>query len=117
MNTLYQYRYWCLITNLINVALVNAWHVKRIVSGNNRTPFLDLVRSVEVGYIKKSNRSMQQRSLPHPFSTVRFDGTSHFLAKRDEQRRCQQCSSRPRTFCQKCDVTLCQKCFVAYHTA
>ena len=49
---------------------------------------------------------------------VRFDRKEHFLLKRQQQRRCQneQCKSKPRTYCSKCNVTLCIDCFVPFHS-
>lgn len=48
---------------------------------------------------------------------IRYDGIGHILNKRAKQRRCKmkECSGKPRTFCQKCDVTLCISCFPKFH--
>ena len=49
---------------------------------------------------------------------VRFDRKEHFMQKRTQQRRCQnkECKGKPRTYCNKCNVTLCVGCFLPYHS-
>lgn len=48
---------------------------------------------------------------------IRYDGIGHIIKKREKQRRCRmkECSSKPKTFCQKCDATLCISCFPKFH--
>lgn len=48
---------------------------------------------------------------------IRYDGIGHIIKKREKQRRCRmkECSSKPKTFCEKCDATLCISCFPKFH--
>ena len=64
---------------------------------------------------KTDNSSVSSRNLLQ--EEMRYDGIGHIISKREKQRRCKmkECSSKPKTFCQKCEVTLCISCFPKYH--
>ena len=117
--------YWNLFIRLLDMTMINAWIVHRMVHGSDQLSMtlLEFKRQVCIAYIKgsKTRTALGKKKTSGPPTTpsdVRFDNKGHFLEKRGEQRRCQNkpCSSKPRTYCKKCTVTLCVECFVPYHS-
>lgn len=112
--------YWVLFTRMIDMAVVNAWILYRIVNSADMS-LLNFRRAIAVAYMKLGVKSVMGRptisSTSKVFDDVRFDRKGHFMERRDKQRRCQgkACKSKPLTFCVKCLVTLCKDCFNPYH--
>lgn len=63
------------------------------------------------------NKNIIRSSVSMVQDEVRYDGIGHIIKKREKQRRCRmkECSSKPKTFCEKCDATLCISCFPKFH--
>lgn len=113
--------YWVIFTRLLDMAIVNAWIIYRMVN-NSDVPLLTFRRNIAVAYLKRGIKPAMGRpsssSASKVFDDVRYDCKGHFMESRGQQRRCQgqNCKSKPLTFCIKCQVTLCKQCFIPYHT-
>lgn len=117
--------YWPIFTRIIDMAMVNAWILYRNIHGKEACDLLSFRRAVTIFYLKVQvhARNVRGRPLMQPSShasvvpDVRFDQQGHTIARRDKQRRCalEGCSSKPRTYCKKCSMTLCIDCFGIYH--
>lgn len=118
--------YWSLVTRIIDMAVVNAFLLYRKIHGKKSISIKEFRRSIAVEYLKigHGKRVLKGRPLSFPSTSrskvpdgVRYDERGHFLEKRGKQRRCQyaNCSSKPITFCSKCNITLCTQCFPKYH--
>lgn len=118
--------YWCLVTRIIDMAVVNSYLLYKQVQGRNAISLKDFRRQIAVTYLKLGHgvRVMRGRPLSLPstsgvqsVSHARYDNIGHTLERRDKQRRCQytDCKRKPLTFCKKCNVTLCRECFFQYH--
>lgn len=116
--------YWVLFTRMVEMALVNAWLLYRLVHGKNALDLLGFRRAVTVTYLKlDTGRPNIGRTMESPSTQlrvipdIRFDGIGHMIDKRSTQRRCvrAKCNGKPKTYCVKCRVTLCVKCFVPFH--
>lgn len=118
--------YWCLVTRIIDMAVVNAFLLYRKIHGKKSISIKDFRRALAVYYLKLGHgkRTLKGRPLSFPSTSrtnvsedVRYDGKNHILEKREKQRRCQYpgCPGKPITFCSKCSVTLCTNCFPKYH--
>lgn len=118
--------YWCLVTRVVDMAIVNSFILYNLLHPKNTTSIKEFRRNIAVTYLKMGYGRRVQRgrplSLPSTsrtkiFDDVRFDGYNHILERRENQRRCQlaSCTGKPRTFCKKCNVTLCLPCFPKFH--
>lgn len=119
--------YWCLFTRMIDMAIVNGCVLYNMIHEGNKLSIKEYRREVAYSYLKSGHG--QKISKGRPFSLpqtsrsnipedIRYDSKNHIVAKREKQRRCQNrgCTSKPRTFCQKCNVTLCiSTCFDQFH--
>lgn len=120
--------WWCIWSFLLDVSIVNAWTCMR-AAGADLTQ-LQFRREIVQTYLTRSaNLPRGGGRVPSSrFSetgnrvsdTIRYDGVRHLLVETEEgvRRRCayEQCSSRARTQCVKCDVGLCVSCNYAFHT-
>lgn len=116
--------YWCLLTRMIDMTIINSWLIHRLVSDQPIT-LLEFHREVAVSYLKaaavkrEKPRFTSSRGLLTPLS-LRYDGMQHFIARIGDSKRlrCQLvgCEKRPTTKCVKCDVALCMECFANFHT-
>lgn len=113
--------YWCLLTNLIDITVSNAWNLQRKLA-RTQMDLLEFKSYIALCYLKtgtqgQSRPTIRCKTIPKPIDVIRFDGVGHSLSKRDSQRRCQnaKCMSKPKTFCKKCDITLCKYCFGPFH--
>ena len=85
----------------------------------NGKDLLSFRRDISRSYLRLGNtRAIPGRkwSVPGPSSNpveVRFSTLGHIIMKRADQKRCQNipCSTRPRTYCSKYNITLCVGCF------
>ena len=114
--------YWCLFTRIVDMSLVNAYLLYKKVHPRNKLDLKDFRRKVARAYLKRGKDSRDIRRnwtrKPKVEEDLRYDLINHMIYLREEQRRCQyaKCTSKPRTYCKKCNVTLCVKCFASYHT-
>lgn len=114
--------YWPLFTRLLDMAIVNSWIIYQMTH-DEKLSLLEFRRSVCVPYMKlmcMASATGQPRvglSPPPGVGDAKYDGKDHIVQRRQLQRRCQNkpCTSKPRTFCSKCNVTLCVTCFGPYH--
>ena len=101
-----------LVTRMIDLAVVNACIIHRLIHGSNSISTKDFQRTVAVSYLQKGHekRIMQSRPLSYPFTSespinadIRYDGQDHVIYKREKERRCQLkgCNGRPLTYCMK----------------
>lgn len=112
--------FWPLVIRVLDMSLVNAWIIYNQINKDETIPLLDFRGRVCFAWMKKSE---SKASKPTPRSSevllqpVRFDNVSHYMTKRDKQRRYQGqgCKKKPLTFCAKCEKTLCSDCFIPYH--
>ena len=114
--------YWPLFICILDMTMVNAWTIYKFVTANDDKEILSLLdfkRQVCISYLKgadhKETTGRKKVQGPSKIATdVRFDRKEHFLQKRNKQRRCQNkdCKGKPRTYCNKCNVTLCMACFI-----
>lgn len=118
--------YWCLFTRMIDMAVVNACTIFKLMHGPNSTSMKDFRRAIAVSYLKLGHgtRVLRGRPLSLPLTSrarisddIRYDRKDHVIQKRDKQRRCQfpDCKGKPLTYCAKCNVTLCTSCFPKFH--
>ena len=110
--------YWCLFTRLIDMSVVNAWMLHRH-SQPSPLSLLEFRRNIAVAYLRLLGlRDLRVLPSASVIPDVRFDQVGHFIAMGDKQRRCkgQGCSSKPRSYCEKCCAVLCIPCFKPYHT-
>lgn len=110
--------YWCLFTRLVDMSVVNAWILHRHTT-ENPLSLLDFRRHIAVAYLRLLGvRNLRALPPAGVIPDVRFDQVGHFIAMGDKQRRCkgQGCSSKPRSYCEKCCAVLCIPCFKPYHT-
>ena len=84
---------------------------------------LDFKRQVCISYLKGADykETTGRKKVQGPFkiaTDVRFDRKKHFLQKCNKQQRCQNKDSKdkPRTYCNKCNVTLCMASFIPFHS-
>lgn len=111
--------YWCLITNMIDICVSNAWNLHRKLD-RKCMDLLEFRSEIALTYLKLSvgrSSSISCKTIPRTIDSIRFDGHGHSLETREKQRRCQgeNCKSKPKTFCMKCNITLCKFCFGPYH--
>lgn len=120
--------YWCLFTRIIDMAIVNGCILYNTVHKGQKKMSIKAFRmEIAYPYLKTGHGLRVNRgrpfSLPSTSKTIvpddiRFDGKHHYIDKREKQRRCQimNCTGKPRTFCQKCNITLCMPgCFNDFH--
>ena len=113
--------YWPLFIRVLDVSVENAWTIYKLRHGEKAEIrcLLDFNRCICVSYLNLSSvaKCLRANSVGHPSSEVRNKAKYHIVAKRDEQRRCQNkaCNRKPLSFCLKCDATLCIECFDPYH--
>ena len=119
--------YWPLFTRILDMAVVNAYIIYKLIHTDDGEPATDLLwfkRVICRSYLKLGTIRLRpgiRRSYSGPSQNpldVRYDTRGHIIMKRSEQRRCQNkpCSARPITYCSKCNVTLRVSCFSFYHT-
>ena len=114
--------YWCLLTRMIDMAIVNAWMLHKVCTPNGKDQLsqLEFRRDIAVSYLRLGSRTSTclQTSpalVPH---SLRYDGVGHLLGPMGKRLRCrlESCSQKPSKWCTKCQAPLCMKCFVPYHT-
>jgi hypothetical protein len=111
---------------MIDMTVINAHLVYNRCNENNSLSVKEFRRQIARTYLKKGLERKSTRGQPTKLISsrtsnvpdIRYDQKLHTIQKRDEQRRCQfeNCKGIPRTYCEKCQVTLCIGCFPKYHT-
>lgn len=97
--------YWPLFTRVLDMAVVNAWLLHKFIHKEQASDLLTFKRQIAVPYLKcNSGRKLMRCSTVSTNVDSRFDNRSHFLEKRDQQRRCQNKPCKP-----------CTPCFEPYH--
>ena len=110
--------------NQIGVLVAAAWQFHRVCNPNEDQTLLSFIRFICKSYLHTD--TIVLGPTPQHWKTKvlvdadrRLTGRSHWPNLRDNQRRCAipGCKSRPRTFCEDCDVALCIKDhFKLFHT-
>lgn len=116
--------YWPIFVRVLEMAIVNSFIIYNKVN-EEKLPIKEIRRSIALTYLKLGIN--QRKSVGRPLAvqtsrkkipdSIRLDGKGHIIEKREKQRRCQyqNCTGKPLTFCNKCDVTLCTPCFPKFH--
>ena len=119
--------YWCVFTWLVDISIQNAWLLqKKCGGGLSQVQFKEYIAQVYLtryGTPPKSSGAGSSSSSTAGCSRVgddiRYDGLQHFLVEvpNKKRRRCafEECSRRPLTQCNKCDVGLCVTCNLNFH--
>jgi len=118
--------WWPLFTNGLDSAMVNAWKVQRLATGDqmNQIDFksevvMSLLRREEADVLQKSSDRcnlghLSSKSLP---VAVVKDRVDHIVIRdeRDARRRCRVCGSQTIFKCKKCQIHLHTNCFSTFH--
>lgn len=111
--------YWCLITRVIDMCLVNSWLLYRATTSDaKKLTLLEFRRDIATTYLKASKQTTVISSPSQNPVSLRYDGVGHLPTSLDGRRRCQleSCQLRTTKKCCKCNVPICMKCFVKYHS-
>lgn len=121
--------WWPLYSWSISTSAVNAWRVRRMVTGS-KEPLLNFLRELVVTMLRHHGKAplATGRKVHAPVS-IRFDRVDHWIrgtavdAKgKPARRNCKQCHLEGKKemktvfICSKCDVPLHTHCFEKYHT-
>ena len=111
--------YWCLITRMLDMAVVNSHILHKTATPGDQLTLLDFRREIATTYLRAAACEREAaRLLPsNTPASLRYDGVGHMLAPLNARRRCQLegCKLRSTKRCVKCDVAICFKCFALYH--
>jgi len=119
--------------HFLNVSIVNSWIIYREQCSD--IPLLNFKASLvwtmlQIGKHsgpKRGRKSLSQtpptkkrKNVKVPVPEVRYDGINHYPAKTTKKQasRCKDnnCPSRTRYLCKKCDFPVCPECMESYHT-
>jgi len=119
--------------HFLNVSIVNSWIIYREQCSD--IPLLNFKASLvwtmlQIGKHsgpKRGRKSLSQtpptkkrKNVKVPVPEVRYDGINHYPAKTTKKQasRCKDnnCTSRTRYLCKKCDFPVCPECMESYHT-
>lgn len=116
--------YFPLVTNFLDIAMVNSWILHRFVNKNEMS-LKDFRRTVTKAYLQLSSDSNPRNSgRPKVFASkvipeIRFSDVSHILNRTEEgkQRKCAFCKKKVAKQCEKCNVALHMgECFNQWHS-
>ncbi|KAJ6647185.1 Chimeric ERCC6-PGBD3 protein [Pseudolycoriella hygida] len=104
--------WWCIFTWLLDVSVQNAWQLAR--KANPKLVQLQFRRNLAMSYMSAHSQHPKsvgrRRKISSDDDTTRFDKIGHFVRNtlNKKQRRCRgnNCKSKVRTECLKCDVGL-----------
>ncbi|XP_028656905.1 piggyBac transposable element-derived protein 3-like [Erpetoichthys calabaricus] len=117
--------YFPLLTNAIDVALVNSHALYCLANG--AIPLLDFRTYVARAYLALSSRisdpkkagrkSFSKPAKSHVPVDIRTSGTGHYIecTEMGKQRKCAVCKTNARKQCCKCNVELHVECFPVWH--
>ena len=80
--------YFCLITNLIDISIANAWNIQRKL-GRTKMDLLDFKSAIATTYLKKHETSLfisRPSKIPKTLPGIRFDRSGHEMLSYDKQR-------------------------------
>ncbi|KAI4454162.1 transposase is4 [Holotrichia oblita] len=99
---------WPLLTQMINMATVNAWGLHKLVS-EQPVDLLTYERTVTRHYLRCTEKSTFTTTLPKPNvpRSIAHDRIGHYPQRIASPLRCRQCHQRIRWICQKCNIALC----------
>lgn len=114
--------WWPLFTNGIDSAIVNAWKLYTLVTGEKTSQIdfrsqivLTILRREEINGSQNSNLGHSSKnSLPE---AVKKDLVGHVIIRdvNNARRRCKICKSQTIYQCKKCQIHLHTECFSLYH--
>ena len=117
--------WWPHFVNQLGVLVAAAWQIHRVCNPNEDQTLLYFIRSICRSYLHTD--VIVPGPTPQHWKTKvlvgadrRLTGRSHWPNQRNNQRHCAfpGCKSRPKTYCEECDVALCIKDhFKIFHTA
>ena len=115
--------WWPIFSNYVDVSIVNAWKLWRVVHPTESMSLLKFWREVSVNYLKASKSGHVQISTGPPsrflITASRPSGLTaqHFLQKLPDQKRlrCRQCHKQARFQCTTCKVSP-STLYAIYHT-
>lgn len=107
----------------LNVSAVNAWRLKRKISGE-KLPFLDFLREIVVGLLNKHGKAPNRSRISLGLTEdARYDGLNHWMIStgldskgKPKRRNCRQCAltgkrdNKTLLQCEKCAVPLHHMC-------
>lgn len=114
--------WWPHFVNTLGILVAAAWRIHRTCNPNENQSLLYFIRSITRSYLHSDSISPAPQHWKR--KTIidegrRLTGRSHWPNQRENQRHCAfpNCKSRPRTYCEECDVALCIKDhFKLFHT-
>ncbi len=114
--------YWSLFINAFETALIAAWKLSTKFAPDQALELLEFRRNITIAYLglcvprNTPGRRLGVHQKSADYLKLQSD---HFLVKNPngKQRRCQlkNCTKKPVTICQKCDLGLCVECFLPFH--
>lgn len=109
--------WWPLFTNMINMSVVNAWRLHRIVS-NEKLDLFNFIRSLSRHYLRVHKKATHSRASGSVPPSLRYSGGGHYPKRMEKQLRCKQCHQKVRWQCILCKISLCleRECFIQFHT-
>ena len=116
--------WWPIFSNYVDVSIINAWKLWRVVHPTESMSLLKFRREVSFNYLRASKSSHIPISTAppsrFPIAASHPSGLTieHFLQKLPDQKqlRCRQCYKQARFQCTTCKVSLHQHCIQLYHT-
>ncbi|XP_015907361.3 piggyBac transposable element-derived protein 3-like [Parasteatoda tepidariorum] len=114
--------YWSLFINAFETSLLAAWKLSKLFVPEQSLELLEFRRHITVAYLGLSvprnnvGRSLGAQQRNPDYLKLQTD---HTLIRNPDgkQRRCQlkNCTGKPTTVCQKCNLGLCVECFLPFH--
>ena len=104
------------------MTMANAWVIYKFVNASDKEvmSLLDFKRQVCVAYLKGADlkEATGRKNLKvHLKLQLMLDLiVRNTFCKSAINNGDQECKAKPRTYCNKCNVTLCIDCFVPYHS-
>lgn len=113
--------YWPLLTNALDVAMVNAWKLhcmcRRYEKHQPEHQFEFRVQIVEAIVSNQKSSGHPGRSIITAAEMAkRTDRVDHLISRLDSRRRCRHCNVKTEFGCAKCNANLHAKCFTAQQT-
>ena len=110
--------WWPHFTNMISVLIAASWRIYKALNPDEDQTLLTFVRSVVLSNMHRDRIKPQFWKTKAVVMQAEKASGNHWPNVRPNQRRCarKECKSRPRTYCEVCQVALCiEGCFKKYH--
>jgi len=113
--------WWPLFTNALNLSVVAAWRMFRLLHPQAQMSHLDYRRTITLCLLKAVAPRISRRGggIAHLPMDIRHDSIGHCNAPSDSEGRCVVCRTNTKNMCAKCNVRLHfshgKDCFVIYH--